>query len=107
MCASCAEIYRADAYQLVAAGMKGGKGVPGSVPGHPAVFATTTAPGFGQVHTQRSNKKGKPAPCRARKTPDLCPHRVDLRCMARHTDGDHRLGQPLCPACYDYDHHAV
>ena len=28
VCESCAEIYRADAYQLVAAGLKGGKGSP-------------------------------------------------------------------------------
>ena len=83
VCESCAEIYRADAYQLVAAGMKGGKGVPETVAGHPAVFATTTAPGFGSVHTTRTTKKGKPAPCRARKTPNLCAHGVDLRCMAR------------------------
>ena len=75
VCASCAEIYRADAYQLVAAGMKGGKGIPASVGGHPAVFATTTAPGFGLVHTTRTNKKNQPAPCRARKTPGPVPTR--------------------------------
>jgi hypothetical protein len=30
-CPSCAATYRADAYQLLAAGLKGGKGVPESV----------------------------------------------------------------------------
>ncbi|MGH8879217.1 MAG: replication initiator [Stackebrandtia sp.] len=107
VCPSCAEIYRADAYQLVAAGLKGGKGIPDTVAGHPAIFATLTAPGFGIVHTTRTNKKGKPAPCRARKIPDLCRHGVDRRCMRRHQDGDHQLGTPLCVDCYDYDHHAV
>ncbi|GAA5000785.1 replication initiator [Actinopolymorpha pittospori] len=108
VCPSCAEIYRADAYQLVLAGMRGGKGVPETVSGHPAVFATATAPGFGVVHTTRSNKKsGKPEPCRARRTPELCPHGVDMRCMTRHGEGDERLGRPLCADCYDYDHHAV
>ena len=30
-CPSCAATYRADAYQLLAAGLKGGKGVPDTV----------------------------------------------------------------------------
>jgi hypothetical protein len=34
-CPSCAATYRADAYQLLAAGLKGGKGVPESEAGHP------------------------------------------------------------------------
>src|SRR6266498_426882 len=75
VCPSCAEVYRADAYQLVLAGIKGGKGVPDTVAGHPAVFATATAPGFGIVHTQRKTKKGKkPLPCRARRKLEWCPH---------------------------------
>jgi len=31
VCPSCAETYRADAYQLISAGLRGGKGVPDSV----------------------------------------------------------------------------
>ncbi|NYH87057.1 hypothetical protein SAMN05421678_1146 [Actinopolymorpha cephalotaxi] len=27
--------------------------------------------------------------------------------MTRHRGGDEQLGRPLCPDCYDYDHHAV
>jgi hypothetical protein len=46
-CPSCAATYRADAYQLLAAGLKGGKGVPESVAGHPRLFVTFTAPSFG------------------------------------------------------------
>ena len=49
-CPSCAATYRADAYQLVRAGLDGGKGVPDSIAGHPRLFVTFTAPGFGPVH---------------------------------------------------------
>ncbi|GAB3427663.1 replication initiator protein RepSA [Flindersiella endophytica] len=107
VCPSCAEIYRADAYQLVLAGLRGGKGIPEAVGGHPAVFMTLTAPSFGPVHTQRTTAAGKPAPCRARRRPDICPHGIDLRCYERHQDGDHRLGHALCLDCYNYGHHAV
>src|ERR671920_1783274 len=50
VCGPCAERYRNDALQLIAAGLKGGKGIPDTVTNHPAVFATLTAPGFGPVH---------------------------------------------------------
>ena len=43
-CPSCAATYRADAYQLLAAGLKGGKGVPETVAEHPRLFVTFTAP---------------------------------------------------------------
>lgn len=39
VCPSCAETYRRDTYQLIRAGLAGGKGVPESVAIHPAVFA--------------------------------------------------------------------
>jgi hypothetical protein len=32
---------------------------------------------------------------------------VPQRCTHRHGESDPALGQPLCPDCYDYDHHAV
>jgi len=51
VCPPCAETYRADTYQLIRAGLAGGKGVPESVAIHPCVFATFTAPSFGPVHT--------------------------------------------------------
>src|SRR6266536_5998835 len=41
---SCAATYRADTYQLIAAGLRGGKGVPDTVQAHPMVFATLTDP---------------------------------------------------------------
>jgi hypothetical protein len=64
VCPPCAETYRADTYQLIKAGLVGGKGVPTTVAGHPAVFATLTAPSFGPVHTRTVNPtSGKVRPC--------------------------------------------
>jgi hypothetical protein len=57
VCPSCAEEYRGDAYQLVAAGLRGGKGVPESVAGHPMVFVTLTAPSFGPVHSPTDGRR--------------------------------------------------
>jgi hypothetical protein len=49
-----AATYRADACQLLAAGLKGGKGVPDTVASHPRLFVTFTAPSFGWVHTRKA-----------------------------------------------------
>ena len=75
VCPPCAETYRADTYQLIKAGLVGGKGVPTTVAGHPAVFATLTAPSFGPVHTRTVNPRtGKVRPCRIRRDITRCPH---------------------------------
>src|SRR3954463_4767232 len=103
VCPSCARTYRGDAYQLVASGLRGGKGVPSSVAGHPLLFVTLTAPGFGAVHTQRTTD-GKPARCRPRRRAERCPHGVRLSCGETHADDDPRLGEPLCHRCFDYEH---
>jgi hypothetical protein len=71
VCPSCAEIYRADTYQLVLAGLRGGKGVPDTVARHPCVFVTFTAPAFGPVHSRRE-RGGRVLPCRPRRN---CPAR--------------------------------
>ncbi|MFI6289559.1 replication initiator [Streptomyces sp. NPDC051018] len=83
-CASCAEVYRRDTYQLISAGLRGGKGTPEAVGTHPRVFATFTAPGFGPVHNRPS---GRPA----------------CRCGAAHAPDDPALGTPLDPDTYDYE----
>src|SRR5262245_26557057 len=49
VCPSCAHTYQRDAYQVVRAGLVGGKGIPASVASHPTLFVTLTAPGFGAV----------------------------------------------------------
>ncbi|WP_204045120.1 replication initiator [Acrocarpospora phusangensis] len=100
-CESCAETYRADTYQLIRAGLAGGKGVPVTVITHPCLFVTLTAPSFGLVHTRRE-RNGKPDPCHARRAAATCPHGVVMSCTVRHLVTDPRLGEPLCPDCYDY-----
>ncbi|MEU0113452.1 replication initiator [Streptomyces bobili] len=101
VCPACSAVYRADTYQLVRAGLVGGKEVPEAVSGHPRVFATLTAPGFGPVHTRRE-RDGHVLPCRPRRVGDCCPHAAPAGCRERHSADDPRLGEPLCPRCYDY-----
>ncbi|MGA3541553.1 replication initiator [Micromonosporaceae bacterium DT194] len=102
VCPSCARTYQRDAYQLVRAGLTGGKGIPDTVAAHPAVFVTLTAPSFGPVHTQRSDRKGRPIPCRPRRDALHCPHRLPAGCQRVHADDDPALGTPLCLDCYDH-----
>ena len=100
-CPPCAEIYSADTYQLIRAGLSGGKGVPDSVATHTCVFTTLTAPSFGPVHTHRE-KEGQLLRCRPRRRGQTCPHGRRMSCPDRHARYDARLGEPLCPDCYDY-----
>ena len=102
VCPSCAETYRGDAYQLVAAGLRGGKGVPESVTDHPTIFVTLTAPSFGAVHSRRV-RNDRPQRCRPRRRAEVCPHGRRLSCGEVHAEDDPRLGEPLCPECFDYD----
>lgn len=70
-CPTCSATYRSDTWQLVAAGLRGGKGVPETVADHPRLFVTLTAPSFGPVHSRRG--KGTAARvCRSRR--GRCPH---------------------------------
>jgi len=103
VCPPCAETYRADTYQLIRAGLAGGKGMPESVAIHPCVFATFTAPSFGPVHTRALIPGGKVARCRPRRMASYCPHGRRLSCGQRHKEDDACLGRPLCPDCYDYN----
>jgi len=100
-CAPCAEVYRADAYQLVKAGLAGGKGVPEAVAGHPRLLVTFTAPSFGPIHSCRT-RRGRVQLCRPARTQAHCPHGQPKRCGLRHLPGDPALGMPLCGDCYDY-----
>lgn len=107
VCPSCSEVYRADTFQLVRAGLTGGKSVPTSVTEHPCVFLTLTAPSFGPVHTHAVAKNGRGTPCRPRRDAETCPHGVRLACDRMHEAEDRLVGSPLCIDCYDYDGHAV
>ena len=81
-CPACSTLYRYDTYQLIAAGLRGGKTVPTTVATHPRVFATLTAPGFGPVRNR--------------------PGASSCLCGTRHGEGDPLLGTPLNPQRYDY-----
>jgi hypothetical protein len=102
VCPPCAETYRADTYQLIRAGLAGGKGMPESVSTHPCVFATFIAQSFGPVHTRVELPGGKIARCRPRRKTTRCSHGRKLSCGQRHKETEACLGQPLCPDCYDY-----
>lgn len=101
VCPACSEVYRADTFQLIRAGLSGGKGVPETVSGHPRVFVTLTAPSFGPVHTRRE-KAGEARACRPRNRDKRCEHDRPVGCRDQHEPHDERLGQPICPDCYDY-----
>ncbi len=98
VCPACARRYRGDAWQLVAAGLRGGKGVPGAVSRHPRCFVTLTAPTFGAVHRPTR----PPARCRPRRRHPRCPHGLPLWCDGRHRVDDPAVGRPLCRWCFDY-----
>ncbi len=100
-CLPCAQIYRDDTYQLIRAGITGGKGIPLAIATHPAVFLTLTAPAFGPVHSRRENN-GRILACRPRRKTTMCPHGRQLACPRRHDSKDPELGEPLCHDCYDY-----
>ncbi len=108
-CPSCSYEYAGDMWQLLYAGAAGGrKGVPESIRSHPLVFTTLTAPGFGPVHTTRTDRTRGPARCRpAHGKPQLCAHGRPTWCTAIHGEDDPRLGQPICPDCYDYPAHVA
>jgi hypothetical protein len=98
-CPSCARLYAADMFQLIRAGVVGGKTVPATVADNPLVFATLTAPSFGRVHGRRDHGRL----CHPRSGQlRLCAHGRPTTCIARHDEDDPALGQPLCPDCYDY-----
>ncbi|MGF7233914.1 MAG: replication initiator [Frankia sp.] len=100
-CPACSALYKRDARTLVLGGLVGGRNVPASVGGHPALFTTLTAPSFGPVHSRRLRPGGGPArACRPRR--GLCPHGRPAGCHARHGAEDVRLGEPICPDCFDY-----
>jgi hypothetical protein len=98
-CPSCSAVYQADQFQLLAAGLRGGKGVPETVAGHPRLFVTFTAPSFGPVHTRVAQGR-LVLPCHPYRQGATCPHGRRAGCWHRHEPDDPRLGEPLCHECY-------
>lgn len=100
-CVACSEMYRGDAWHLITAGLRGGKGVSPGVTAHPKVFLTLTAPSFGAVHSLRSDG-GRHRRCRPRRSGE-CAHGRPRGCRMVHGSSDHLLGQPLCADCFAYE----
>src|SRR4030095_15509329 len=102
VCPSCSATYQADSFQLLAAGLRGGKGVPETVAAHPRLFVTFTAPSSGRVHSRKAQGL-MVYPCHPYRQGARCPHGLRDGCWHRHEEDDPRLGEALCPACYDSD----
>ncbi len=103
-CEPCSRLYQGDAWQLILAGLTGGKGVPRHRRGAPDAVRDADAPSFGPVHSRAMDASGQVALCRARRdeTGDLCEHGRAKTCTKRHGEGDPELGRPLCVDCRDY-----
>lgn len=99
ICPPCSRTYKGDLWQLVIAGLIGGKGVPASVADHPMVFVTFTAPSFGAVHGTHPEE----AKCRPRRGNEHCEHGVKLACWRSHSPDSPEVGQPICLDCFDYE----
>jgi hypothetical protein len=99
VCPSCSATYQADSFQLLAAGLRGGKGVPERVARHPRLFVTFTAPSFGPVHSRKAQGL-LVFPCHPYRQGQRCPHGKRAGCWQRHEEDDPRLGEPLCGRCY-------
>lgn len=102
VCEPCSRLHAGDTFQLVRAGLSGGKGVPDAVRECPRLFVTLTAPSFGPVHRALDGER-----CRLRRDDPRCEHGQRLGCGLEHTDDDPLVGLPLCPDCYDYVGHAL
>jgi hypothetical protein len=70
------------------------------VAGHPRLFVTFSAPSFGRVHTRKAQGR-LVLPCHPYRQGARCPHGHRAGCWHRHAEDDPRLGEPLCPSCYD------
>lgn len=119
VCPSCSELYAGDTWHLVHAGIThhshshsadadgGGADGPHVSAGHPMAFATLTAPGFGTVHTRPREPESSTRGCHPTREFRRCPHGRPAWCTALHAVDDPRLGEPLCPDCYDYAGHVL
>ncbi|WEV77731.1 hypothetical protein O9K63_14215 [Janibacter cremeus] len=102
VCPACSRIYARDTFEMIRAGVVGGKSVPERVSGNPLVFLTLTAPSFGSVHTAKGGQR-----CRPRDGHEVCEHGRPVACWQAHESDDLDVGTPICPDCYDYAAHVI
>lgn len=104
VCPSCSRVYARDTFEMLRAGLVGGKTVSTGVARNPVLFATFTAPSFGSVHGPRpvagSAAGGR---CRPRDKSEKCRHGRPTGCMSIHEPDDDEVGAPLCDECYDWE----
>jgi len=98
-CPACSRVYARDTFELIRAGVVGGKTVPAQVSSAPWLFVTLTAPSFGHVHVHRDGRACRP---RSADRVETCPHGVRLSCGRKHGEDDSIVGAPLCEDCYDW-----
>ncbi|MGV0992893.1 MAG: replication initiator [Mycobacterium sp.] len=104
VCPACSRTYARDTFEMLRAGLVGGKSVPSAVARNPVLFATLTAPSFGPVHGPRPAAGGTTGGrCRPRDSAQTCPHGRSTVCMAIHEPKDALSGAPLCDDCYDWE----
>lgn len=60
VCEPCSHLHAGDTFQLVRAGLSGGKGVPDAIRDRPRLFVTLTAPSFGPVHHVLDGERCRP-----------------------------------------------
>jgi hypothetical protein len=106
-CPSCSRVYARDTFEMIRAGLVGGKTIPAAVADNPLLFVTLTAPSFGHVHGPRPRAGSRTGGrCRPRDRIKPCPHGRPISCMAMHGADDPVNGAPQCWDCYDW-HSAV
>ena len=81
VCPSCSRLYQADAWQLVAAGIRGGKGVDARRRRAPPALRHPDRPVV-RARAPRRCSDGRPRLCRPRASAGLCPHGRSLSCIA-------------------------
>ena len=101
VCPSCSATYQADSFQLLAAGLRGGKGVPETVTAHPRLFVTFTAPSFGRVHSRKAQGR-LVYPCHPFRQGQRCPHGEPGGLLAAPRRGRPQVGgAAVCPLLPD------
>ena len=78
---------------------EGGKGVPETVGRPSAAVRDLHRPTFGRVHSRKAQGR-LVFPCHPYRQGQRCPHGRRAGCWQRHDEDDPRLGEPLCPRCY-------
>ncbi|MCX4882922.1 replication initiator [Streptomyces sp. NBC_00847] len=102
VCEPCAYLHAGDTFQLIRAGLSGGKNIPVAVRERPRLFVTLTAPSFGAVHRFLDGER-----CRPRRDGGVCEHGRPVGCGCAHVEDDRLVGQPLCRDCYDHTAHVL